>query len=242
MPASSIRGELGQHLGRIRRDLLERNVGGDAREIDAADLGVAGEGQRARGELEFVFGQGFGGDGRFEIRRRIIARVEADFVSLGEIGGGRLGAGIGGAVPHPDRGVVVRLVEGFDAGAVGFAADDAVELLAGDQLAKLIGDLAVGGGGNRHDAGGGTAVLAGSAICGSAALGSLSIGIGLGGIGLGRVGGWRSRVLHWRGSPRCGLLGRVLARVSLEASFIAALAASGGIFGSVLPASVVDGV
>ena len=85
-----------------------------------------------------------------EIGRRIIARVEADVVGLAEIGDGGFGAGIGGAVADPHRLVVARLVEGFDAGAVGLAADGAVERLAGDQFAQFVGDGAVGGRGHGH--------------------------------------------------------------------------------------------
>ena len=49
-------GELGQHLGRLRRDQLEFDVGADAAEVDAAGLRLARIGEDGSGELELVLG------------------------------------------------------------------------------------------------------------------------------------------------------------------------------------------
>ena len=141
-------GELGQHLLRLRRDRLEFDVGADAAEVNLPGLSVARISEHRSGELQFVFGQRAGGRRRFEIRRRIIGGVEPIGIDLAEIGDRALGALVGGAVAHPQRLVVARFVERLDALAVGLAADDAVKL-AGDHVAQLIGDRAVGGGGHR---------------------------------------------------------------------------------------------
>ena len=115
--------------------------------MDAADLRVARIGQHRIGELEFgrrlVLGRHRGG----EVRHRIILRIEADRVDLREIGDRGLGLRVGLAVGEPQRLVVACFVELLDAGAVIFAGDEAVELLAGDQLAQLVGHLRVRAGG-----------------------------------------------------------------------------------------------
>ena len=143
-------GKLGQHLGGFGRDQIELDVGADAAEVDAADLRLAGISKHRGGEFEFVLGQRFGGRRRFEIRGRVVVRVEADRVDLPEIGRRGLGALVGGAIAYPQRRVIARLVECLDAFAIGLAVDDTVELLAGNHLAQLIGDRAVGGGRHRR--------------------------------------------------------------------------------------------
>ena len=187
-------GELGQHLGRLRRDQLEFDVGADAAVMDAADLRLARISEDGRGELEFVLGQGVGGRRQLEIRRRIIARIETVGFDLSEIGDRGLGARVGGAIAHPKRLVVARLVERLDAFAVGLAADDALEL-ARDRLAQPIGDGAVGrggdgGGGRNGDGFGRLGCRRGGVLLGFSGLRLDRLGVsrfGLGRLGLGRL-------------------------------------------------------
>ena len=82
---------------------------------------------------------------RLEIGSRIVARVEADGVGLREIGDCGFCAVIRGVVADPERRVIVRAVIGLDAGTVGLAADETVELLARNQLADLVAKAAIGG-------------------------------------------------------------------------------------------------
>jgi hypothetical protein len=120
-----------------------------------------------------------------KIRRRIVARIEPDCFDLAEIGDGRLGARIGGAVARPDRLVIVRLIELLDAGAVVLTGDKMVEPLAGDQVAQPVGHLGVDGNRGRHRLRRGRGFGRLSRRSGRILLG-LGRGVGLA-IGLGRV-------------------------------------------------------
>jgi hypothetical protein len=119
---------------------MEGDVVTDAGEGDAAGLRLAREGQRRVGELELGLGERVGAHVALERRRRIIGRIEAGLIGMGEIVDRRFGTRGGRAVMRPDRCEVMRLVEGFDPGAIGLAADDSLELLAADDLAQFVGD------------------------------------------------------------------------------------------------------
>ena len=67
---------------------------------------------------------------RFEIGRRIVARVETNRIGLRQIGDRRLGAIIAGVVAHPERRVVVRTVEASMPARSALRLTKAVELLA----------------------------------------------------------------------------------------------------------------
>ncbi len=112
--------------------------------MDAANLRLPRVGENGIGELDLRRGERVGCRRRFEIGRRIIARIETDAVHLREIGDRRLGALVGRAMAHPQRLVVARLVELLDAVAIGLVGNDPVELLAGDDVVQLVGDGIVG--------------------------------------------------------------------------------------------------
>ena len=132
-------GELGQYFGRVGRDQVILNVRADAREMNAADLRVARKRQCRGSQFELGLGQRVGCRSRFEIRSRIVARIEANRIGLRQIGDRSLGAIIAGIVAHPERRVIARTVECLDAGAIGLVADKALELLAADKFAQLVG-------------------------------------------------------------------------------------------------------
>jgi hypothetical protein len=85
----------------------------------------------------------------------VVLRIEAVGVDRAQIVQHVLGARAGRALRHPQRlEAAALLVERDDCIALGLARDHAVELLAGDDLAKLVADIGLARGVRRGSNGG----------------------------------------------------------------------------------------
>ena len=96
------------------------------------------------GEANFSFRQrGRIGDGRRDVRHRIVGRIESVGIDLAQIGDRGFRARVQLAVADPERRVTVSGIIGVEGRPFFLAADDAVELAVGE-FAQLLGDRRIG--------------------------------------------------------------------------------------------------
>ena len=137
-------GDLGQHVGGVRRLLRQLDVvQADALIREAAGLRVARVSEDDLRELEFGFRLRVGTGEAGEIRCLVVARVEAVSVGGLQVSDDRPGARGFDALVEPDRREIAILIERLDRGALLLGGKNSVRF-AGQQVAQLLGDRPVG--------------------------------------------------------------------------------------------------
>ena len=138
--------DLLEHVGRLRQMVAVFDFDRNAGRRDAADRQVTGKGQHRIGELDVAVGERLRPGEAAELRHRIIGRVEPFGGGVLEPRDHGLGARRELAIADPQRRVAARGVERLDRLALGHAIDALLDLLGGDEVAQLVGDLRVAGG------------------------------------------------------------------------------------------------